>query len=621
MPKYGVHYLTLHKTLEKLQASSELHERNAGDLINTHRGISNLGAIGPDIFFWAPDYPVIDKLFDFYETYESIVDKYREITAPIRDVKEAVGDAAEEVVGSLAPASLDLIKLAINRIKDTSKDIKRSIGGELFVGLLGINDFFSDIGLIPELSHELFTSFAPELQKQINNGQPLDVSEWYWFDMLHYRRTGNFAKSLIDGATSGNQRAYAYSYLSHVAADTVGHPYVNQIVGGPYRLNVQRHALVENYMDTWAFDEFFHESVSKTLMQRLNLPTPETLPGEIVDLLNAGMRNTFASEHPNKLRIPGFLTESEIETTYSRFYQVMEWMTKFTIERPDPPFDNVLDILSEALDDLLESPPSPPSVPSDLETCSWGDILSFGLTSSSQDCYENFFEEAKRYIEYLGELLIWTFETLLDLIDLLLATLLALPITVLLALLYGIQLICYQLFKHVNLITSEIGLTYPDQELLQTGVGITSITTILNCGYPFKYPMKKNADRSHLLCPYSQAEGPTTAPDFHPSSGSIKPSEFILNKPFNVNHMKDYANSQSPMQTRDVEREQKQIGNAVDFTKWLISKATDTNSTNEEKELLKTDWNLDADRGYGYKNWEGLFNLPKFAFESENYSL
>ncbi|MCK5137804.1 MAG: hypothetical protein KAR19_18605 [Bacteroidales bacterium] len=621
MPKYGIHYIALQKTIEKLKASTVAHERIAGDIMESHQGISNLGAIGPDIFFWAPDYPVIDKLFDFYEVYESIVKKYEDITAPIREVKETVGDAAEEVVGSLAPSTVDLIRLAISRIKDTSRDIKRSVAGELFAGLLGINDLFSEIGLIPDLTHELFTSFAPELQKQINSGQAMEASSWYWFDMLHYRRTGNFTQSLLDGATSGKQRAYAYSYLSHVATDTVGHAYVNQIVGGPYRMDVQRHALAENYMDTWAFDDFFNESVSKTLLERLDLPAPSNLPAEIINLLNGSLHGTYANSQPNNLQAPPFLTESEIDTTYSRFYKVMEWMSKFTIERPDPPFDNVLDILSEALDDLLESPPNPPSVPSDLGTCSLGEIFSFGLTSSSRDCYENFFEEAKRYVEYLGELLIWTLETLLDLIDLILATLLALPVTALLALLYGIQLICYQLFKHVNMITSEFGLTYPDRELLQTSVGITSITTILNCGNPFKYPMMKESNRSHLICPLSQAEDPTTAADFHPSSSDVNPRVFITEKPFNLNNLNAYAASPSPMHTREIEKDEKQIGNAVDFTKWLISRATDPNASNAEKDLLKTDWNLDSDRGYGYKNWEGIFDTQRFRFDSEDFRL
>ena len=50
--------------------------------------------------------------------------------------------------------------------------------------------------------------------------------------------------------------AYAIGYTSHYAADTVGHPYVNTIVRGPYRFHGQRHKLVENSHDVWAWERF-----------------------------------------------------------------------------------------------------------------------------------------------------------------------------------------------------------------------------------------------------------------------------------------------------------------------------------------------------------------------------
>ena len=47
--------------------------------------------------------------------------------------------------------------------------------------------------------------------------------------------------------------AYCPYTLIDVAADTVGHPYVNAISGGPYRSHAQRHKGSENYQDVFNF--------------------------------------------------------------------------------------------------------------------------------------------------------------------------------------------------------------------------------------------------------------------------------------------------------------------------------------------------------------------------------
>ena len=78
--------------------------------------------------------------------------------------------------------------------------------------------------------------------------------EWWWFDAMHYRKTGKLAKRLLDAAPPDSPlHLYAIGYLTHVAADTVGHPYVNAISGGPYRSHAQRHKASENYQDVFNF--------------------------------------------------------------------------------------------------------------------------------------------------------------------------------------------------------------------------------------------------------------------------------------------------------------------------------------------------------------------------------
>ena len=70
---------------------------------------------------------------------------------------------------------------------------------------------------------------------------------------MHYRKSGK----LTDGAARGDARLssphhlYALGYLTHVAADTVGHAYVNLYCGGPYRSQAQRHKTGENFQDVF----------------------------------------------------------------------------------------------------------------------------------------------------------------------------------------------------------------------------------------------------------------------------------------------------------------------------------------------------------------------------------
>ncbi len=621
MPKYGIHHIVIEKAREHIAGDNSLNpeQQSIAELIEENMQWANMGAIGPDVFFWAPDYKEIDKLYTLYENLKEIIDIYNKIVEPVRRIKEAVGDAVEETVGSLAPATVDLIRSTLNEIKETGELLKTAIATGLFAGVLEIGDFFAESFKLPGLTYSLFNAFAPPLQKQLNAGEELNENDWYWFDMLHYRRTGAFANQLLNNASSPTQKAYAYGYLSHIATDVVGHAYVNQVVGGPYRLNIQKHVMVENYMDTWAFGHYNKGTISQTLLDEMILPEPNNLPNSIVDMLDSSFRTTFQTLHPTLLRDPGFMTKDEIRTTYRRFHEILTMTTGFYIERPQEPFSNVADILQQALDDLLEPPPDPPSSDPDLSTCGWKDILSFGITSDSRDCYENFFNEAGKYFQYLGELLYWTLETMLDLIDLIIASLLSLPIMFLLAILYGIQLLAYEIIQKSKAILAEAGFIYPEPELLNTSVGITSISTLLNCSPAFKYPKVRKSNMSHFVCPLSNAEQPSTGADFNQPSNQILPDIFIEHIPFNQNNLNAYSTAPGPETTRDYHHSSKRIGNAVQFTKWMILNAANQNIDAPTQNTLFADWNLDSDRGYAYKNWKGLFDFNEFRFNSEEF--
>lgn len=608
MPKWGIHNIVLSEATGVLLTTGDEPGVDAATDIFSEREAAMLGAVGPDLFFFAPDYEVVDRLFTLYQNYEEVIDLYNEVVQPIRDVRDAVVEPVEEAVETLAPSTVALIREAVERVQETADLFQSTLQTGLFAGVVSGVNVVTDAAGVPRASAELFDAFRPPLQ----DNEP--ESEWYWFDMLHYRRTGQFGRNLVEIAQSGTQRqrAYAYGYLSHIATDLVGHAFVNQIVGGPYRLHPQRHVVVENFMDTRKVFEVDGSSVNQTLFDKLGLPDEfEPLPDDVCDLLHEAFVATYSDFSPrpglvneDAGELSGFLSKQQIRDTYEILYRVMGITKKMAVERPEEPFSGVADVLADALDEVFEAPPSPPGFAGS-GACSAGDILSFGLTSSSRDCYEEFFEDVAEWAEYLGELVQWAVETLVDIVDLVLALLASLPIVVLLALLYGIQLLMYELYQSVRFLLALEGFVTPEPVDVSTSHG-RNLTSTVHCAVqPFAYPRFRDPLRSHLVCPTGRLEQPTTTADFFPSSAETTADGFVGDQPLDLEALAAYADSPDAATTRRLEKAGTRIGNAVDLTAWVIQAAADGDADERERELAHTDWNLDSDRGYGYKAWRG----------------
>jgi hypothetical protein len=612
MPKYGIHHIVLKEAITELYASGNNAAIRAADIILSELPSALIGSIGPDLFFWGPDYSIVKKLYKLYQNIEKVVDTYNKVVKPIREIKDAVVEPVEDLVETLAPSTIDLIKKALEEIEEAASLFKSAIGTELFAGVLQGANLLTDAAGIASLSHDFFQMFVPDLQGN------KDEKDWYWFDMLHYRRTGNFAKNLLNGYNSGRQKAFAFGYLSHIATDVTGHAYVNQIVGTAYRLNVHRHVTSENFQDTWKYGRYYNgESINQTLFARLGFP--ENLPGDVGDqLFNTFKRTYNGFNHPTKLPGDGYYSRDQIDETYEVFYKVLKFMEGLAVQRPEEPFSGVADILAEALSNF-SPPPSPPSSSS---TCSLEDIFSFGITSSSRECYEEFFEEVTTWLNYLGELIVWSLETLRNLIDLLLTLLLSLPITVLLAILYGIQLLCYQIYRSARMVLSTNGFTMPEPDELDSSIARNLVTLFQSCAINFKtFPSTGTPYNNNLVCPVYNAERPATAAGFHPTVIESTPDRFICEEPFNEQALRMYAlSADNPERTRSLQQDKLSIGNAIDFTTWLIQHANESNPSTDIQNILYSNWNLDSDRGYGYHAWKGIVpDDEPFTVENEEY--
>ncbi|GEM_PF-781660 len=609
MPKYAIHHIVLNDATGQLLGSQSPAARSAAADLAANPGIANLGSMGPDLFFWAPDYEIVERLYRLYQNYADLKRLYNQVVQPIRDIRDAVVEPIEDAVETLAPSTVALISQLLEEMKETAKLFKSTVSTGLFAGVISGADLISDAAGFPHLASVFFQAFVPPLQ--LGQGENC----WYWFDMLHYRNTGDFGRRLVENARVGTpqQRAYAYGYLSHIATDLVGHAYVNQVVGGPFRLQVQRHVTVENWMDTWKYQQYYGQNINLRLLDTLGLSP--ALDSSVGDLLHQTLKDVYGGvDHPHRLGGDGFLSRNQIDETYDILYKVLELMRDQAVPRPEEPFSNVAQILQDALDDLLEPPPSPPSSPSG--ACSLGDILSFGLTSSSRDCYDEFFDALEDWLEYLGELLTWAFETLLDLFDLLLTLLLSLPVAVLLAILYGIQLLLYEIFQLVRSTLALTGFIYPEPSDLNDAHG-RNLTTPFHCnlagcvvptvkapsGAPV-FPRLTDLSVSHLVCPPPVPEAPTTRANFAPPADTTTPNVFINEEPLNPDALALYARALTPARTRTLEDRCLRIGNATALTTLMISVAAAA-APADQREIVHTNWNLDSDRGYGYKTWTG----------------
>jgi hypothetical protein len=360
-----------------------------------------------------------------------------------------------------------------------------------------------------------------------------------------------------------------------------------------------------------------------------------------VDLLHTAFSNTYEGKaHPLLLGGDGFLSKSQIEDTYRLFNRITRLLEN-KIEKPQEPFSDVLRILEEALENFTP-PPSPPD-PWGGGDCDFWDYLALGLTAKSRECYREAAEAIAEFFEYLGELLEWTFESIKNIFEFLLALPVAATVAVVLALLYAIQLSLYKILTALRDFLALSGILYPSIGMVYTGHGRNLLIPCF-CNTCDNFPHTYFGGNC-LECPGSGIELPQTVPSWYSVSdeeadeSQVKElmesliTEFIENKPLNLQALSAYAGAASPEDTRDLYAAlggggalpppttapgatgqeigpvPYEIGSALELANWMI--------TNPDDPVALTNWNLDSDRGYAYKQWSG--SLPGDDIADEAY--
>lgn len=296
------------------------------------------GCQGPDyLFFNTKDMPgPIGALAEFYFEVTDFIEKFKRtllavVPKPVLDALEAFDEAVDEVIED---SSL------LSELQQTFEDINRLLDGFSATLMTMVEKYISKFNLFDLVSHPY------------RDGVKAPDEKWWWFDTLHYRKTGKFAKALLD-ETSGDlndpKALYALGYLTHYCADTVGHPYVNLVSGGPYRSHAQRHKTSENYQDVFnlfnqtgvdwnrsKLHSLYNFNFTGSIDTEKNEPDSFTnLPDDLAELIVKAINKVYQEDADPEAEYGPKITAEDVNNAYRIYYKWLKNATE-TGTLPDP---------------------------------------------------------------------------------------------------------------------------------------------------------------------------------------------------------------------------------------------------------------------------------------------
>jgi hypothetical protein len=607
-----------------------------------------IGAVGPDLFFFLPDFrdvkgvpvaSVLTGILDFlehvYETLDPYVSKWEHYLGPISE------DTAE----------------AMSRLTGGLSETVGDIAGELSSILITLLEDFA------VQQRDWWGYFSLGLNKGYDEKAYLWSDMLHYRDT---GRFGRALWANAQGDAEG-PKAYALGYLTHLATDVTGHAVVNAISGGPFRTQWQRHHLAENHIDAywyrldksagaprtmagyeqWTesalyFDIAFDEAMENGPVLRPPIPAGRSmrenwerkrlldkdskLPEEIAQLLLDTIESVFYAgdpepPHPLILRpdvgsTGGRPTLKLIQEAYDVLFQYLKISTTDGINHEVPPPPDVFPNLAPP---TITDPGDPPDESDD---DFWDDVLDVILAIAS-------------VILFIVEVAVW----LATVLPAALADVATYPLR--LALYYAFELPLFHLLKAFRMTLVMTGYLHPmDDEIAQSLVRVGnpmsgSWQQVLDelgdtfggmlpekpqgdlSGEPFTdeaYPHQHAADqfqhpwdyptspleKSHTAVgPAAQNEGPSSLFEARPPDPEIRDGLEAAASPAD-------ADAVGALLTPA-----KHMGDAVSFSKYVVWLATRSEPAGAgatthvgPRPAPLVDWNLDADRGYGYHCWD-----------------
>jgi hypothetical protein len=245
-----------------------------GRIMQTWERFTALGAVGPDLFFFCQDYssgPLAATEFQddvlmlamaaYYWGDAAKQDDYAPLLLLLEEVNGTFAEIARILI-QLQKAWAAFVAVYNRTVKRFVDDVVTVLddltGGLIDEFTTAIQDLAHAILEVIEMEaltyHDIFSFFSLKMRKG------WDEKGFLWSDMLHYRRTSQMAANLLTEARRQKQAgaspeqydqflAYILGWVCHIGTDVVGHSFVNEQCGGPFRTHYQRHHVIENHID------------------------------------------------------------------------------------------------------------------------------------------------------------------------------------------------------------------------------------------------------------------------------------------------------------------------------------------------------------------------------------
>lgn len=362
MPGPALHHMIADRLRAAIQSNGGLGESlSASDyaalqaLLADPRNLPYLyvGCHGPDPFFFNTKdmSPTLGKFVEIYHDLGDFLREFEEmllaaVPQPVLDALAAFDEAANQVIQS---SSL------LTEIKQLFDDLNGVLTAFMSTLLEALKKYVSEFNLFDVLDHPYRDGASR--------------GEWWWFDAMHYRKTGKFAQAMLEATRdmSSPNHLYALGYLTHVAADTVGHAYVNLYCGGPYRSQAQRHKTGENFQDVFnllaannvdfnysklhALYNFNFNGVVSDTEPAANPVLPAGLASFIADTLN----RVFDDDPQPGPDYAKQISASDVDDTYRIWYRFMKSFTESGTLPPPVPYSlsaELREVWEKTLDNL-----------------------------------------------------------------------------------------------------------------------------------------------------------------------------------------------------------------------------------------------------------------------------
>lgn len=281
----------------------------ADDALREHREALSYGAQGPDPFYLNVDdhlqRSVSQWVIDWMDFKSQLSFAMYQLGQPMETVREHIDEIGNDALDEVAEHSevVDQLEDLLINVREVGTIVSAIFKGFIKKMILDNADPFGLYISPGQTCGYLKTSILDDPTEETE--WTFDLEQWNWFDTLHLGGSGDFVTELLDIAlgekagADGETRernlllSYAVGYLSHIAADIVGHAYVNSITGGPYRLQQsQRHTTQEKIMDVWAYEYYYDNPDLEIDLKTLNETNPDRYYMD-PELVESGFHKNF----------------------------------------------------------------------------------------------------------------------------------------------------------------------------------------------------------------------------------------------------------------------------------------------------------------------------------------